>query len=146
MNFKNRSLGFQVTALMLFIALAAGVVGAIGIYGMNQMHDASNQVYQQDVVPMNLFAQMHFDAQAYRSNVVLAVSARNPQEQQNFLQQVDQEKDAMLEMIAKLEAFPRSPAQANNARNSINVVRKNDRTTGPGPRNRASGIQLDGFR
>ncbi|MDR3539679.1 MAG: methyl-accepting chemotaxis protein [Desulfosporosinus sp.] len=109
--FKNRSLSFQVTALMLFIALAAGVVGAIGIYGMDQMHAASNQVYQQDVVPMNLLEQMHFDAQAYRSNVVLAVSARNPQERQNFSLQVDQKKDAMIEEIARIEAVPRVPAE-----------------------------------
>ncbi|MDR3587437.1 MAG: methyl-accepting chemotaxis protein [Desulfosporosinus sp.] len=110
LNFKKRSLGFLVTVLMLFIALAAGVVGAIGIYGMGQMHDASNQVYQQDVVPINLLAQMHFDAQAYRSNVVLAVSARNPQERQNFLLQVDQKKDAMIQQIGRIEAVPRSSA------------------------------------
>ncbi|SPF55767.1 Methyl-accepting chemotaxis (MCP) signaling domain protein [Candidatus Desulfosporosinus infrequens] len=110
MNFKKRSLGFQVTALMVFIALAAGVVGTIGIYGMNQMHDASNQVYQQDVVPMNLFSQMHYDAQDYRSNVVLAVSARSPEERQNFLLKVDQKKDAMLKEIAKIEALPKSSA------------------------------------
>lgn len=111
MNLKNRTLGFQVTALMLFIAMAAGVVGAIGIYGMSQMHDASSRVYQEDVVPMNILSQMHFDAQAYRSNVVLAVSARNSQERQNFLLQVDQKKDAMIMKIAKFEAMPRLPEE-----------------------------------
>ncbi|GAB6155904.1 hypothetical protein JCM17380_46560 [Desulfosporosinus burensis] len=37
MKLENRGLGFHVTVLMLFIALAAGVVGTIGIYGMYQM-------------------------------------------------------------------------------------------------------------
>lgn len=93
---------------MLFIALAAGVVGAIGIYGMSQMHDTSNQIYQQDVIPMNQLSQMHFDAQAYRSNVVLAVSARTPQEREKFLLQIDQKKDAMIAHIGKFEAISRS--------------------------------------
>ena len=93
---------------MLFIALAAGVVGAIGIYGMSQMHDTSNQVYQQDVIPMNQLSQMHFDAQAYRSNVVLAVSARTPQEREKFIVQIDQKKDAMISHIGKFEAISRS--------------------------------------
>jgi len=108
LNLINRKLGFQVTVLTLFIALAAGVVGAIGIYGMSQMHDTSNQVYQQDVIPMNQLSQMHFDAQAYRSNVVLAVSARTPQEREKFLVQIDQKKDAMIAHIGKFEAISRS--------------------------------------
>ena len=105
MNLKNRKLSFQVTALMLLIALAAGLVGAIGIYGMSQMHNTSNQVYQQDVIPMNQLSQMHFDAQAYRSNVVLAVSARTPQEREKFLVQIDQKKAAMITHIGKFEAL-----------------------------------------
>lgn len=113
MNLKNRRLGFQVTALMLFIALAAGVVGGIGIYGMNQMHMASNQVYQQDVVPMNLLSQMHYEAQAYRSDVVLSVSARTPEERQKYLNIVDQEKEAMISYIGKYEAIPRTPEEDN---------------------------------
>ena len=108
MNLLNRKLGFQVTSLMLLVALAAGVVGAIGIYGMSQMHDSSNQVYQQDVIPMNQLSQMHFDAQVYRSNVVLAVSARTPQEREKFLVQIDQKKDAMIAHIGKFEAISRS--------------------------------------
>jgi methyl-accepting chemotaxis protein len=108
LNLKNRKLGFQVTALMLFIALAAGVVGGIGIYGMMQMHAASNQVYQQDVVPMNLLSQMHYDAQAYRSDVVLSVGARTPEERKKFLNLVDQQKEIMLSRIGKYEAIPRT--------------------------------------
>lgn len=113
MNIKNRRLGFQVTALMLFIALAAAVVGGIGIYGMNQMHMASDQVFQQDVVPMNLLSQMHYDAQVYRSDVVLSVSARTPEERQSFLNLVDQEKEVMISYIGKYEAIPRTPEEDN---------------------------------
>ncbi|KJR45838.1 Methyl-accepting chemotaxis protein [Desulfosporosinus sp. I2] len=111
MNYRNLRLGIQVTALMLFIALAAGVVGAIGIYGMSQLHDNSNQVYQQDVVPMNVLSQMHFDAQAYRSNVVLAVSARSTDEREKFLDQIDVKKDAMIKHMAKVEAFSKTPEE-----------------------------------
>ncbi|TGE39533.1 methyl-accepting chemotaxis protein [Desulfosporosinus fructosivorans] len=108
MSLKNWSLKLQVTALMLFIALAAGFVGAIGIYGMSQMHDTSNQVYQQDVIPMNQLSQMHFDSQAYRSNVVLAVSARTPEERQTFMAQIEQKKDAMIVHMGRFEAIQRS--------------------------------------
>lgn len=108
LNLINRKLGFQVTVLMLFIALASGVVGTIGIYGMSEMHDTSTQVYQQDVIPMNQLSQMHSDAFAYRSNVALAVSARTPEERQKFLVQIDQKKDAMIVHIGKFEAISRS--------------------------------------
>lgn len=108
MNFNNRSLGVQVTALMLFIALAAGVVGAIGIYGMSQMYDNSAQIYQQDVVPMSQLSMMSIDAQTYRSNVILAVSARTPEERSKYLVQIDQKKDAMIVHMSKFEAITRS--------------------------------------
>ncbi|HWQ42920.1 MAG TPA: methyl-accepting chemotaxis protein, partial [Desulfosporosinus sp.] len=108
LNIKKRGLRFQVTALMLFIALAAGVVGAIGIHGMSQMHDNSDQVYQQDVVPMNRLSMMSIDTQAYRSNVVLAVNARTPQEREKYLAQIDLKKNAMIAHIGKVEAIPRS--------------------------------------
>jgi methyl-accepting chemotaxis protein len=112
MKFKKLKLGFQVTALMVFIALAAVCVGIIGIYGMSQMHNASNQVYQQDVVPMNMLSQMRYDAQAYRTDVVLAVSARTPDEWKNYQSQVDLEKDAMTENIVKYEAVPKTAKEA----------------------------------
>ncbi|AFM43300.1 methyl-accepting chemotaxis protein [Desulfosporosinus acidiphilus SJ4] len=113
MKLKNKRLGFHVTALMILIALAACVVGGIGIYGMEQMHQASIQVFEQDVVPMNLLSQMRYNAQAYRSNVILAVSARTNEEQQKFLNQVDKEKDNMISYIGKYEAIPRTPAEDN---------------------------------
>jgi len=99
---------------MLFIALAAGIVGAIGIYGMSQMHGNSDQVYQQDVVPMNRLSMMSSDTQAYRSNVVLAVNARTPQERNKYLVQIDQKKDAMIMHIGKVEAIPRSTEEDAN--------------------------------
>ena len=108
MNLRNRTLGFQVTALMLFIALAAGVVGAIGIYGMSQMHKASNQVYQQDVVPMNQLSEMHFHAQAYRSNVVLAVSSPTPEERKKYVAQINEQKKELEEHMASFEVIFRS--------------------------------------
>ena len=108
MNFKNLRLGFQVTSLMLIIALAAGIVGAIGIYGMSQLYENSKRIYQQDVVPMNQLSLMSFDAQAYRSSVVLAVSARTPEEREKYLVQIDQKKDAMVVNIGRFEAIQRS--------------------------------------
>ncbi|TGE33841.1 methyl-accepting chemotaxis protein [Desulfosporosinus sp. Sb-LF] len=108
MGLKKRRLGFQVTALMLFIALAAGVVGAIGIYGMSQMHNTSDQVYKQDVVPMNLLSEMHFHAQAYRTNVALAVSARTSEEFQKFVAQANQQETQLEEHMAAYETIARS--------------------------------------
>ncbi|MDP4126024.1 MAG: methyl-accepting chemotaxis protein [Bacillota bacterium] len=108
MKLHNRKLSFHVTALMLFIALAAGIVGAIGIYGMYQMNDTSKMVYQQDVIPLNLLSEMNIDAQLYRSNVILAVSARSPEERDKFLKIVDQKKVAMVEHIAKYEMISKT--------------------------------------
>ena len=108
LKLHNRKLRFHVTTLMLFLALAVGIVGAIGIYGMYQMNDNSNMVYQQDVIPLNKLSEMHLDTQLFRSNVILAVSARSPEERDNFLKIVDQKKDAMVEHMAKYEAIPKS--------------------------------------
>ncbi|OLN31575.1 Methyl-accepting chemotaxis protein [Desulfosporosinus metallidurans] len=93
---------------MLFLALAVGIVGAIGIYGMYQMNGNSIMIYQQDVIPVNKLSEMHLDTQLFRSNVILAVSARSPEERNNFLKIVDQKKDAMVEHMAKYEAIPKS--------------------------------------
>ncbi len=108
LKLHNRKLRFHVTILMLFLALAVGIVGAIGIYGMYQMNDNSNMVYQQDVIPLNKLSEMHLDALLYRSNVILAVSARSPEERDKFLKIVDQKKEAMIDHIGKYEAIPKS--------------------------------------
>ena len=105
MNLRNRTLGFQVTALMLFIALSAGIVGAIGIYGMSKMHNVSDQLYQQDVVPMNQLEEMHFHTQAYRTNVILAVSARTAEERQKFMVQMNEQKKELDEHMVSYEAL-----------------------------------------
>lgn len=108
MDLSNRRLGLQVTALMIFIALAAGIVGGIGIYGMAQMHQTSKQIYQDDVIPLTLLSDMRFQTQAYRSNVVLAVSARTPEERQDFVSQIDLQKKVMQESIEKYDAIVKS--------------------------------------
>ncbi|WP_235838788.1 methyl-accepting chemotaxis protein [Desulfosporosinus metallidurans] len=108
LKLHNRKLRFHVTTLMLFLALAVGIVGAIGIYGMYQMNGNSIMIYQQDVIPVNKLSEMHLDTQLFRSNVILAVSARSPEERNNFLKIVDQKKDAMVEHMAKYEAIPKS--------------------------------------
>ncbi|EHQ87339.1 methyl-accepting chemotaxis protein [Desulfosporosinus youngiae] len=114
MDLSNRRLGLQVTALMIFIALAAGIVGGIGIYGMAQMHETSDQVYQDDVIPMTLLADMHFRAQTYRSNVVLAVSARTPEERQNFVSQINLQRKALEEHIASYDALTKSSEEEDS--------------------------------
>lgn len=108
LKLHNRKLSFHVTFLLLCVAMAAGLVGAIGIYGMYQMNDDSTMNYQQDVIPMNLLSAMNVDAQLYRTNVILAVSARSPEEQNNFLNLVDQKKDAMVQHIAEYEMIPKT--------------------------------------
>lgn len=118
MKLENRGLGFQVTVLMLFIALAAGVVGTIGIYGMYQMNDTSNMVYEQDVVPLNQLSEMRFDAQVYRSDVALAVSARTPEERQKFLTDINEKSKDIEEHMGQYEAISES-AQESDLGNSL---------------------------
>lgn len=108
LKLHNQKLSFHVTFLLLFIAMAAGVVGVIGIYGMYQMYDNSTMIYQQNVIPINLLSEMNGDAQLYRSNVILAVSARSTEERDKFLNLVDQEKDAMTAHIAKYEIISKT--------------------------------------
>lgn len=108
MKLANKGLGFQVTVLMLFIALAAGLVGSIGVYGMYQMNDISNMVYQQDVIPLNQLSELRFDAQVYRSDVALAVNARTPEERQKFLTDIIQRSEEIEEHMGNYEGISKS--------------------------------------
>jgi len=114
LKLKNKGLGFQVTVLMLCIALAAGAVGMIGIYGMYQMNDMSNMVYQQDVVPMNELSELRFDAQTYRSDVVLAVSARTPEERQKYLTEIEQKRNDIEEHINNYDDITKSAKETDS--------------------------------
>ena len=93
---------------MLFIALAAGLVGTIGIYGMYQMNDISNMVFQQDVIPLNQLSELRFHAQVYRSDVALAVSARTPEERQKFLTDIIQRNKNIEEHMVNYEGISKS--------------------------------------
>lgn len=106
MKFKRLSMGVQVTALMVFIALAAGVVGAVGINGMMQMHDNSTKLYQQGVVQINLLEDIRFHSQAYRSNVLLVAMSRNQDEQKRYIEKVNQEKEIIEKDVIAYEAVP----------------------------------------
>jgi len=114
LKLKNKGLGFQVTVLMLCIALAAGAVGIIGIYGMYQMNDMSNMVYQKDVVPMNKLSEMRFEAQVYRSDVALAVSARTPEERQIFLAEIKQKSIDIEEHMSQYESISGTAQDADS--------------------------------
>ena len=114
MKLKNIGLGFQVTVLMLCIALAAGAVGFIGIYGMYQMNDMSNMVYQQDVIPLNQLSELRFDAQVYRSDVVLAVSARTPEERQKLLTEIELKSKEIEEHMNDYEAITISAKETDS--------------------------------
>jgi len=114
LKLKNIGLGFQVTVLMLCIALAAGAVGFIGIYGMYQMNDMSNMVYQQDVIPLNQLSELRFDAQVYRSDVVLAVSARTPEERQKLLTEIELKSKEIEEHMNDYEAITISAKETDS--------------------------------
>ena len=109
-------LGFQVIILMLLIASAAGVVGALGILGMNKMYANSVSVYQTDVVPMNILADIRYHAQAYGSAVVMVVAADTPAERQTYQPKVDAEKGAVLKDVVAFEGIPRTPEEEQNWR------------------------------
>lgn len=103
---QNRwHLGFQVTALMVFIALAAGVVGGIGIYGMNELHNISIEVYQKDIMPMKMIDDLRYHTEMYRTDVVLLVSARNSAEQQEYLNEVHNENKQIAKDIASYNSM-----------------------------------------
>ncbi len=106
MKFQRLSMGVQVTALMVFIALAAGVVGAVGINGIMQLHANSTKIYQQGIVPMNLLEEMRFHSQAYRSNVLLVVLSRDQDDQKKYIDKVNQEKEIITKDMATYEAIP----------------------------------------
>lgn len=114
MKLTNRGLGFQVTVLILFIALAAGVVGTIGIYGMYQMNDISNMVYHQDVVPLDQLSELRFDAQVYHSDVEFAVNARTPEERQKFLTEIQQKSKDIEEHMSNYAAISKSAKETDS--------------------------------
>lgn len=101
-------LGMQVTVIMLMIALAAGVVGGVGIYGMYQMNYQTIEVYNNDIVPMDRLAEVRTHVLAYRTNVVLLVAARNPEEQQKYVAQIKEEEKNLSEYMNEYESVPHS--------------------------------------
>ncbi|GAB6173042.1 methyl-accepting chemotaxis protein [Paradesulfitobacterium aromaticivorans] len=105
MKLERWSMGFQVVALMVFIASATAVVGGIGIYGMNKLHTNSMTVYEQDVVPMNLLSEIRYHSQAYRSAVLMVVHARNPEERQKYLDKLNQQKEAITKNIVTYDSY-----------------------------------------
>lgn len=109
-------MGIQVTVLMIFIALAAGVVGAVGISGMNQMHATTSGAYQNDIVPMNILSDLRYHSLNYRSNVLLLVSSRTPEEQQKFQTKVQEEKDKIDQLMNSYAVISRSPEEDQNWR------------------------------
>lgn len=101
-------LGFQVTVIMIFIALLSGLVGSVGINGMNQMNSQTITVYHEDIVPMNLLAEIRTHALAYRGNVILLVAARTPEEQEKYAARIKDEEKNLSEHVAEYEAVPHS--------------------------------------
>lgn len=105
-------LGIQVTVIMIFIALLAGTVGGVGIFGMYQMRDQSTATYHNDVVPMDALSEIRTHALAYRTNVVLLVASRTPEERQKFAAKVKQEESSMAEDILKYESVQHSEEES----------------------------------
>ena len=108
MKLERWSMGFQVVALMIFIASAAAVVGGIGIYGMNKLHANSMTVYEQDVVPMNLLSEIRYHSQAYRSAVLMVVQARDPEERQKYLDQLKEQSTNITKDIVTYDSYPKN--------------------------------------
>lgn len=107
-------IGFQVTVLMLFISLAAGVVGIIGIDGMYKINSMSNMVYQKDVIPINKLSELRFDTQNYHSDVVLAVSARTPEERHKFLTEIEDRSKEIEEHINNYDVITNSEKETES--------------------------------
>ncbi|AHF08109.1 methyl-accepting chemotaxis protein [Desulfitobacterium metallireducens] len=107
-------MGIQVTVLMIFIALAAGAVGAVGISGMNQMHAKTSESYQNDVIPMNILSDLQYRSLSYRSNVLLLISSRTPEEQKKFQGQLQADKAAIDQLMKNYAATSRSPEEEQN--------------------------------
>lgn len=97
--------------LLLIIALAAGVVGGIGIYGMNQMYANSIMVYQHDVVPMNLLSDIRYHALAYRTDVILLVASDNKAERQKYQGMIQTEEESVVKDMSAFEKIRRSPEE-----------------------------------
>ncbi|WP_206812154.1 methyl-accepting chemotaxis protein [Paradesulfitobacterium ferrireducens] len=105
MKLERLSIGFQVVALMVFIASAAAVVGGIGIYSMSKLHNNSMTVYEQDVVPMDLLSEIRFHSQAYRSAVLMAVHAPTPEEREKYLAKLKEQNDEMVKDMVAYDSY-----------------------------------------
>lgn len=105
---KRWRLGAQVTALMVFIALAAGVVGTIGIFGMYQMQMNSTRLQQQDILPMSTLSDLRYHLQTYRSSVLQVIEAETPEERQQDASKVAEEKDRVNQLITAFDSTTRT--------------------------------------
>lgn len=111
MKLQNRRLGLQVSILLIFIAMAAGVVGGIGIFGMKQMYSNSVMVYEHDIVPMDLLSDIRYHSQAYRTNVVLLVAADSEVDRLKYQAKIGEEQDAIAKDIKAFEGIHRTPEE-----------------------------------
>lgn len=121
MRQERYRLGIQVTVMMIFIALLAGMVGGVGIYGMYQMRAQSMSTYKNDVVPMDALSEIRTRALAYRTNVTLLVAARTPEERQKFAAKVKEEETSLTEGMSTYESVPHSEEEAKAWENFKNA-------------------------
>ncbi|KLU59318.1 methyl-accepting chemotaxis protein McpB [Peptococcaceae bacterium CEB3] len=105
------SLGIQLKVLLLAIALAAGVVGGVGVYGTYKMYANSLMVYQHDVVPMNLLSDIRYHALVYRADVILLVESGTAAERQNYQNSVQNEENAVIKDMSLYQKHPRTPQE-----------------------------------
>jgi len=110
-NYEKWHLGTQVTAIMVFIALAAGIVGAIGILGIYQIQNNSTKVYQQEFLPLNKLSDLRYHLQVYRSSVLQVLATQTPEERGQAAIKVSEERELVDNLISSLDTTTRNPEE-----------------------------------
>lgn len=114
MKLNRFSLGSQVIALILFMAIASGLVGGVGIWGMKKIYSDSVDMQQHEIIPMDQLQDIRYYTQSYQADLLLLVGAATPADQQKYIQNLRTTQADMKKRIDFMETASKTIEEQKN--------------------------------
>lgn len=114
MKLNRFSLGRQVIALILFMAIASGLVGGVGIWGMKKIYSDSVDMQQYEIIPMDQLQDIRYYTQSYQADLLLLVGTATPADQQKYIQDLRTTQADMKKRIDFMETASKTIEEQKN--------------------------------
>ncbi|MHB1406647.1 MAG: methyl-accepting chemotaxis protein [Desulfitobacteriaceae bacterium] len=101
MQKRKLSIITQVVGLVVIIAVAAGLTGAMGLFGMSRMYHDMVDMNQTEIIPMDHLQDLRHDTQAYQADVFMLLESSQP-EQQKLIQELNGIDQRVQKNVAEL--------------------------------------------